>query len=332
MKPLPARALALLDTTDGGYTEWSTVTSVALYAINAGYTESEFVRLVSESPFAYYLATTDGRDRSRRLEGRIRKAWEWAEEVWNPELGSVEDVRDKLEALSRRLAARKWSGATGSTDRAVALALVAWAHEVGVWTLDASSRQVSLRAGVARTTAERSLTRLQDLGVLVRDAGRGRVNNHAQRWVIQLGWGDRDITSPHDSSTGGIGSCGLTVSLSHPAFLRSALGQTAERVWLDLIDHPASTAAEVAKRLGVTTKTARRTLDKLTDHKLALVSGTRATTRPANTYQANPAGSLGAVADEYGTTDWWDRTAERYDRERGAYAAFQRQRTTAFTD
>lgn len=328
MKPLPAKALALLDTTDGRYTEWSTATTLALYAINADYTEDEFVRLVAESPFAYYLATENGRDRSRRLEGRLRKAWEWAEDTWNPALGSVEDVREKLEALSGRLAAHRWSGRSGSSDRAVALALVTWAHEVGVWTLDASSRELSLRAGVARTTAERSLQRLQDLGVLERDA-RGRVSNHAQRWELQLGWGAiRDITSPHDLSTGGIGSYGLTTSLNHPAFVRTALGQTAERVWLDLAEHPDATTAEVAGRLGVTPKSVRRTLNKLVDHRLALVSGAKATARrPAATYQVDPAGSLGAVADEYGTTDWHERTAERYDRERAGYAEVRRQRT-----
>lgn len=329
MKPLPAEAIALLDGNDGRYSPWSTVTTLALYAINADYTESEFVRLVSESHFAFELATEDGRDRTRRLEGRIRKAWEWAEETWSPALGSVEDVRAKLEALSRRLAAHKWSGRSGSSDRAVALTLVTWAHEIGTWTLDASSRALSLRAGVARTTAERSQERLQALGVLRRAPG-ARITDHAQRWELQLGWqGDTGVTSPHDLSHGGIGLCGLTTHLSHPAFVRSALGPTAERVWLDLVDNPDATAAEISGRLGVNPTTARKTLAKLVDHRLALVSGARATTRPANTYQVDPAGSLGAVADEYGTTDWRERTAERYDRERAGYAELRRKSATA---
>ena len=38
--------------------------------MNAGYTEGEFVRLVSGSDFAYVFATEDhGRDRSNRLPG-----------------------------------------------------------------------------------------------------------------------------------------------------------------------------------------------------------------------------------------------------------------------
>jgi hypothetical protein len=325
---LPQAALDLLSSAEGRYSEWSTASAIAMHALNAGYKEDEFVQSVMESPFAYTFATENGRDRSNRLESRLRKVWSKAEEGWTPPLGDVQDVRRKLEELSQRLAGRRWSGRTGSSDRAVALTLVEWAHEVGVWTLDASSRQLSLRASVARATAEKSLGRLQQLGVLRRDASQSRTSTHAQRWVLQLGWRDRDIVSPHDLSIGGRGVCGLVTSLSHPAFVRAALGQTAERVWSDLVENPDATAAEVSGRLGVTPKTARRTLDKLVDHRLALVSGTKATTRPAATYRANPEGSLSAVADEYGTSDWRERTAERYDRERAGYAEVRRQRTT----
>ena len=153
---------------------------------------------------------------------------------------------------------------------------------------------------------------------------------HAQRWVLNLGWGIRDITSPHGSVAGGKGSYGLTTSLNHPAFLRSALGQTSERVWLDLMDHPDSTAADIAARLGVAVKTVRRTLGtKLVPHELAHESGARSSGdrgKPPATYQVNPDGRLSRVAEEYGVADWHDRTAERYERERAGYREVQRQR------
>ena len=133
---LPQAALDLLDCKDGRYSEWATACAIAMYAMNAGFTEDEFVCLVTGSDFAYVFVTEDhGRDRSNRLESRLRKVWSRVDDGWNPPLGSVEDVRRKLEELSQRLAAHKWAGRTGGSDRAVALALVSWAHEIGVWTI-----------------------------------------------------------------------------------------------------------------------------------------------------------------------------------------------------
>ena len=128
----------------GRYSPWATASAVAMYA---GYSEDEFVQLVSESDFAYVFATENGRDRSNRLEGRLRKVWDKAEDGWNPPLREATDVRERLAALSQRIADYPRSGRTAATDHAVAVALVVWAHEVGVWTLDAGCRELSLRAG-----------------------------------------------------------------------------------------------------------------------------------------------------------------------------------------
>ncbi|NVN51306.1 hypothetical protein [Mycolicibacterium hippocampi] len=325
---LPQQALDLLDCKDGRYSEWATACSVATYAMNAGFTEDEFVAVAAASDFAYEFATENGRDRSTRLESRLSKAWGKVEDAWNPPLGSAEEVRHKLEALSQRLEAHKWSGRTGGSDRAVALAVVQWGHEVGVWTLGASSRELSVRAGVARTTAEKALVRLVALGVLRKDTGTERERTHAQRWVIQLGWNQKCITSPHGSSLGGKGSYGLGTHTQHPVFLRAALGQTAERVWLDLIDHPDSSVGDVAERLGVAVTTVRRTLDgKLVTNQLAV----RSDGRPS-TYRIDPSSDLDRVAAGYGVTDWYERTAERYDRERAAFTELNRMKETAVKD
>lgn len=109
-------------------------------------------------------------------------------------------------------------------------------------------------------------------------------------------------------------------------FLNSALGQTAGRVWQDLLEHPDSTAGEIADRLGVTPRRARRNLEsKLVPNHLAEESGQRPSPkgRPAVTYQALDA-ELDAIAERLGVSDWSERTGERYNRERGGYNAVLR--------
>lgn len=326
---LPQPALDLLDSRDGGFSEMSTACKIATYAMNSDLTADDYVALVSASDFAYEFATENGRDRASRLESRLRKVWGRVENVWQPPMGSAEGVRSRLESLSQRLAAHRWSGRTGNSDRAVSAALVQRAHELGVWTLDISERDLSVRAGVSRTTVGKSLQRLQILGVLRRDADTRRQGNHSQRWLLNMDWAISDITGPHNSVTGGQGLCGLVVSLNHPAFLRSALGQSAERIWLDLIDYPDSTAAEIAQRIGVVVRTAQRNLQKLEASRLVTKTGTKPTGRkPAITYRINPDGRLDDVAEEHNVSDWHERTTERYDRERQGYAEVQRQRAT----
>jgi len=326
---LPQQALDLLDCKDGRYSEWATASAVCMHAMNAGLSEAEFVAVTAESDFAYQFATEDhGRDRSNRLASRLSKVWSRCEDDWNPPLGSAEDVRHKLAELSQRLAGHSWPGRTGNSDRAVAMAMVDWAHEVGTWTLDAGGRELSIRANVAHGTAKKALTRLQTLGVLRRDT-ETRQGTHAQRWVLNLRWGIRLQTDPHDLSPGGRGLCGLNKSLNHPAFLRSALGPTAERVWLDLVEHPDSTAAEVADRLGKRRTAVTKVLaEKLIPNQLVRQAGHSGGTRgkPAAVYETDPAGSLDRVAEAYGVADWRERTAERYRREREGYRAVQAQR------
>ncbi len=316
----------LLDGRDGRYTEWATACAIATDAMNKGLTENEFARLVRESDFAYEFATESGRDRSNRLDSRLSKVWSKVEEIWTPPIGNATDVRARLAALSARLDDHRWGGRTGSKDRAVALSLVSWAHEVGVWTLDASTRELAVRAGVSRGTASRALGRLTALGVISPDDS-ARSARDARRWVLNLGWTTKGQTGTHKPFPPNTRSCGPVMSLpstGHPAFLGAALGQTSERVWLDLLDHPDSTVGEVADRLGITSKTVRRSLDsKLVANQLV----TKTEGRPSR-YAVDPSADtdrLNQVADAYGTLDWRDRNVERYERERDGYVEFLRQ-------
>jgi predicted ArsR family transcriptional regulator len=109
------------------------------------------------------------------------------------------------------------------------------------------------------------------------------------------------------------------------------LGQTSERVWLDLVNHPGSTAGEVADRLGVSVDTVRRTVKKLVQHRLVRETGARSTGigRPSTSYEIEPDTRLDDVAEELGVMDWHEKTADRYERERAGHAEVLRQRTEA---
>ncbi|WP_157554234.1 hypothetical protein [Nocardia crassostreae] len=306
--------------------------------MNAGLDEDDFVELVTTSEFSHVFATENGRDRSYRLEGRLRKVWRRAEDRWNPPVGGgVAEVRKRLEALSKRLDG-PWYRRTASSNRAVSLALVAKAHEVGAWTVDVSQRELSVRAGVARTTVGNALKRLADMGAIAKDETREREADHAQRWVINLDWPDvddepaiRDNTGPYEPLPPTDSSYGLTMSLNHPAFLRAALGQTAERVWLDLAAHPGSTAVDIASRLGMTAKTARRALDmKLIPNGLAVRSGGEPTGkgRPSAVYRVDASADfdrLDKIAEEYRVSDWYDKTGAEYERQRAGFSKLREQ-------
>lgn len=325
-RKVSSNSLDLLDGTDGRYSEWATACAIATDAMNKGIDENEFIALVEASDFAQTFATENGRDRSDRLRSRLSKVWSRVEDVWNPPLGDVADVRRRLADLADRLDRHRWTGRTASKDRAVAFALVEWAHEVGVWTLDASTRELSLRAGIATATASRALSRLSELGLVSRDQ-KPRESLAAQRWIIDLGWNAKGQTETYKPFPPREESCVLTMSLrstGHPAFLGGGLGQTCERVWLDLTDNGESTVASVADRLGLNPKTVRRNLDKLEANRLVRSSEGR----PVR-YRVDPtvdADHLDRVADAYGVLDWEAKASERFTRERAGYAEALRQR------
>ncbi|MGE2717572.1 hypothetical protein ACQI4L_26215 [Mycolicibacterium litorale] len=98
---------------------------------------------------------------------------------------------------------------------------------------------------------------------------------------------------------------------------------------------PDTTAVEIAQRLGLTTRAVRAVVaNKLEPHGLVLQSGVRAGKgRPTPTYRLNPeAPSLDEIAEQLGVADWTDRTADRYQRERGGFREVQRQRQARDTE
>lgn len=326
-RPLPDRAQAILHGLDGTGTPWADVLTVAMSAMNVGWTEQQFTEAVMASDLSAEIATENGRDRSDRLSARLRKAWRRAEDAWNPPISDRNDVRERLQQMAQRLEARKWTGRTASKDRAVALALVNWGLEIGAWTIDAGKRDLGLRAGVGKDTASRALQRLADQGIVTKDDPSAQ-STHAQRWVLNMDWGTSDQTEPHDPAYRGERFMWLTTTTSHPAFLSGALGQTAERIWRYLGEQAhQATATEISDDTGIGVQTVRRTLTKLVANGVAEVTGTRQSKgRPSPVYALSEASpSLDSIAEAYGTLDWHERTAKRAEQERAGFAEVQRQ-------
>lgn len=256
---------------------------------------------------------------SREMYKLMLDTWTFVEDNWREPLGSQADVRHRLAELSRYAAeGRRWPGRTGTTDRAVALAVLGRFHEVGAYTLGIDCRTVAERSGlgIGHGTANRSMWRLAKLGLL-RPVGRDGWEA-ARRWKVNLAWEAQNWDS---RSYPGIGS---TVPVStvheHPAFTRGALGATAGRVWVALPDDTTLTVAEAATAAGVSGGSARYNLRKLVDAGLAEQRdplpgkrGMRFSVVPVDH------GYLDVLAKEHGTEDVFERQAERHARERAEY-------------
>lgn len=321
---LSANGQKLVTGEDGRADPWAATLALGSACLNADLDFPMFLALLDASPIA---SGSDGRrDRSGRKMPRAEKAWRWLEENYRPPLRDKASVVEKLARLSRRIEASWWQGRSGSSDRAVALTLVAMAHEIGVFDLDASVRDIAIRAGVGRSTVSRSLDRLTEAGLIELVVDEERSELYARRYRIDLHWRAwrSDFTGHITDSPLGEEQCvPLSQLTNHPVFLRGALGPTAGRLFFSLEDREV-TAKQAASMVGVREESSRRNLDRLVKNGMAF----RAPGRPAK-YRINPevaADDLNELAAQYGVLDWQERTADRYQRERDGYAEVQRQR------
>ncbi|MFR9803192.1 hypothetical protein ACL02T_12940 [Pseudonocardia sp. RS010] len=320
---LPAKARAYLDLEDSKYSEWATVCSIATYCMNAELTEDDFVTLVLGSDFADILASENGRDRSERLHQRLGKAWAAVEEAWQPPIGSKQDLRERLVDLHETLRAFRFPGRGHATDRTVSLAVVEYCHELGAYTPLLTTRFVSTLAGVSHSTANRSLGRLTDLGLLA-DHGVGDTGGTVYR--LNVGW-TNGHTETSNATRGERLTCPtLSIEPKHPAFLNGALGSIAGRLYFELDPDTPVTATEAAKVLGLNRKTVERNLTRLVDHGLFR----KCEGRPAKYVQNDLLPEdLDEIAKAYGTFDWHDRQSEKYARQRECFAEIKRQKQGA---
>lgn len=306
---LPEKAIALLDCRDEKHSEWATATAIAMHCLNAGFTEDEFYELVSGSEFSYRFASENGRDRSNRLENRLRKAWRKAEEGWNPPLESGK-LREALAAVAAYAEVYEWNKRSRNTDLAVARAVVNYCHENNLSRPNLAVRSVAKWASVSPATAERALKRLVKAGMLSRDPDPNKKYGDAERYRVNLDWGNNETysLSPHK---------GIYVSrlpFEHPVFLRGAVGPTAGRIWSWMPADRPITVREAVEALEIHKNTAKNNLETLVTFGLA----DRFDGRPVR-YQFRGDVDLNQLATELGVYDTLEARALRIELDRKGF-------------
>lgn len=338
---LSDRAQRLLDTDETTIDTFSAISSVAMSCHVAGMGFDQFSSAVWSSALGADYYTEKCLKTRGQFDKNIRDAWEHAER--NFDYGYRERiVRQRLTRLAERVRSMPWPGRGGSSDRAVALALIETAYGLDMLTFDADSRKLSEVAGVSHQTVNRAVSRLETIRFLGRS--RQRASKHAARYSLNHDFGrglskvgnpSRDSlhnvepspdgsTYTHSttcgpvsaltddrSSTGSRHTCGPVSALTeHPAFLPAALGQGAGRVF-ERVSKSAATTAEIVLSTGLANSTVRLQLAKLADAGLISKAGRRNAT-----YATADDVDLDSIAEDFGVSDWRERTADRYRAER----------------
>lgn len=168
-----------------------------------------------------------------------------------------------------------WRGLSGSTRRKVLLAVLAIAREAHARAVTISVRQAAERAGVRLETAHRHLTALQAEGWLRKlTTGYGSVGSkylltRPPRQLLQ----DRN-TTPRGGAELLFRSRNTLLDTSGDAWRWRALGESARLVKAVLdTGQTFSTATDLARTVGVHRSTAKRVLERLEAHGLALHDG-----------------------------------------------------------
>ena len=162
---------------------------------------------------------------------------------------------------------RAWPGRTGSSDRAVYLALCERMRMDGGMPFRASVREVMELAGVAKMTANRSLKRLKATGLIHLDTKTG-INN-----VTLILPEDFSQQRADRLNTVGVAYTPVRVSVSieltnHDAWHRNALGKSALACWSQLVGSQGMTEAELTTHTGRCRITVKRALERLMEYRL----------------------------------------------------------------
>lgn len=156
----------------------------------------------------------------------------------------------------------EWKGTSGATDHTVMQCLIHTALVRGSRTLGMAARTLAENAGIRRVTASKSLSRLEDRGLIERvlRAQGGK----AARWRLVL---QSDASQTHQ------GGCVKTGSIPQPYlpeafFWRGGLGHNAQRIYIYLKETGPSSIVSIAKLLRIDATTVSRKLKDLEAHGL----------------------------------------------------------------
>ncbi|WP_199430301.1 hypothetical protein [Qaidamihabitans albus] len=318
---LPKQALEYLD--GNGRHEngaWATLVAIATYCLTARFVYDEFRYLVLESEFAGSTSLLAVGKREKQCQD----AWEHAEDNWTEPVDKYE-LRALIAGLAARVAAYRWKGRAGISDRQVATAILDVCHERGTYSPVLSARYLAEKTSLGHTTVSRSLKRLTTLGLI---RYRGKTEQWNSQYRLVLRWGLRPNGHNGTSSLLRSTCTSLTVHQAsvpqHDAFVGKSLGVLAGRIWFTM--NEPLTAAEVADRYGLAARTARRYLDAL----VAVGLASKGEGRPA-VFKVTEVSEerLDEIAAEYGTVGWLSLQRDKHDRHREAHQIGKRLRMDA---
>lgn len=276
---------------------------------NLGGSEDDYRRWVLASSLwlSYTGSTGDSAtDQRKHLGG----AWDKSEEQ------KPFDLEEALSDLGDRIATGRWTGRSGSRNRAVALAFVEFCWERNCFTRTISSYELAKHtAGMSPKTVQRGLADLVEMKLLTKvDRTDRRTNKRSTtRYQINLYWKPERLRgapgSAHANHTSDSRSTSK-YSLSHvrdstrDIWSSKGLGQTAGRVYAVLADEPA-TVTELTALAGLSDSSTRHALAKLADHCLAGIKPER----PMRYFKVET--PLDLIEDSIGCTGYVERAYEK---------------------
>ncbi|MDV6246878.1 hypothetical protein [Rhodococcus opacus] len=324
---LPERTRQILSLELTRNTTYQAIGSVAFTCYGQDLTFDQYSDLLWESELGRLFYEESALKTRGQFDKKIRRAWDYTDDHFD--WGYRErSVRERLGDLLARIQAAPWPGRGGSSERAVAIALVNLGHEVNRYTVDASTRELATRAKIGRSTVSKALVRLATKGLFTARTSGESGTDHADTFHLDLDWEPLVPISGHTKLSGSHTTLcvPVLVTTEHSAFTRAALGKSAGRVWDYLMftaPESGATVDEIQRATGISPNTVRTQLKRMTDHHLVTKHGQRGAR-----YTVSPDADLDRVAEEYGQEGYEERTAERFQRERACRTEQLRQWAT----
>jgi DNA-binding MarR family transcriptional regulator len=318
---LPARTRRILEGSWSMQSTWACVSSVGWSCYKAGLSFEQFSDVLWRSDLGQHYYAKNNFKTRQQFDKNVRSAWDSADEKldWGFQ---PRPLRERLSDLLGRVQQSRWPGNGGGSERAVAEALVTIAHELNKYTVDVTVRELAARTGFGRTAVTGAVKRLAVKKLFT--VGRCESETHrTSNYQLNLDWyplkGNKRTYKDVPPTSKYVLLLPLTI---HPAFAPKALGQSARRLWFELLETPeGATAKALAERTGLRLKTVRGHLDRMIGHGLLVKTGVRNAV-----FTVHPEAALDAVAVEYGTSGWNADRFDRFEREREGYLEDQRQR------
>ena len=239
------------------------------------------------------------------------------------------DLEVALADLEDRATRARWTGRSGSRNRAVALAFIGFCRDRNCFTRTISSYELSkYTAGMSPMTVGRALADLVEVGLLSKvDRTDKRVSSRStSRYQLNLYWKPERLGAAPglpslNSGTDAMSTCKYSlpqIRRNRDLWSFRGLGQTAGRVYEALADEPA-TVGELSARAGLSDQSTRRAVAKLADNCLAgVLPG-----RPVRYFKVET--PLSAVEEMLGCTGYVEsviaKTTQRQAANRAGYPA-----------